>query len=178
MTKTRFVKIANQWDFITGVLCFVIGILLRFVIIPMTIHNSTTSIVNSAEFFSDASFVPKIWAICIIVFSFATIIESLAFGKKATEVEVERVDVSAFKETALYCLLLTAVMSLFVFLLPLIGFVLDAALLVSLSLVLFGYRNLLGGVIIVVASTLIVYFVWVKLLYVYFPAPVFPFPLV
>jgi putative tricarboxylic transport membrane protein len=174
--KPIHVTIMNQLDFITGVVCLFLGTLIRFLIIPLTIKNNEISIVNNAQFFSDASFVPKIWAVLIMIFSALVILESIKFKEKA-EVQIERVDVRAFKESAMYSLLLLALMSAYVYLLSIIGFVLDSVVFVSVALYLFGYRKIIGGAIIVLSTTLIVYFVWVKFLYVTFPYPLFPFPL-
>ena len=177
MTTNRSIKVKNYWNLIAGFACLFAGLIIYFVLIPLTIEQRASIAAN--VFFTDARFFPKLCSSLMIFFSIGAILESLAYGKKAsTKMKVTRVDMQSVKETTLSCGALLIAMCAYVYLLSILGFVISSALLVAATLWLFEYRRPTIFITVVLVTTLGIYFVWVKLLYVIFPAPVFPFPLV
>ena len=162
------IKIINAWNFITGGVCAFLGLLIYFVVIPQTIHVKESNLIQT-NYFTNAAFVPKIWAFFIILFSLLILYENVAKGAKAETWKTVPVDKPSFLDTAKYTLLLMAIMSLYVFLLPVIGFPIASALLLASCLWAYGYRNILAIVIISVITPILIFFIWEKLLYVTFP---------
>ena len=174
--KKPKIVIKNQWGTISGSLCLFMGLLIYFVLIPLTIQQRSS--IASSVFFSDARFVPKIWGVLLIFLSIGAICENLAFyPRKPENIKTAKIDKSVFIATLSSTGVLFVAMCLYVFFLPILGFVISSALLVGVALWMFEYRHPIVFPIIVLVTTLGVYFVWVKFLYVMFPAPVFPFPL-
>ena len=177
MTTNRSIKVKNYWDLIAGFTCLFAGIIIYFVLIPLTIEQRASIAANI--FFTDARFFPQLCGCLMIFLSIGAILESLTYGEKAgADMKVTRIDMQSVKETAFSCGTLLIAMCAYVYLLTVLGFVISSALLVGVSLWLFEYRHPSTFITIVLATTLGIYYVWVKLLYVIFPAPVFPFPLV
>ena len=176
MTTSKSLSVKNYWNLFLGVLFLFISILIYFVLIPLTIEQRTS--LAASSFFTDARFFPKICGGLMIFLSIGAILESLAYGEKAAaKKKVVKIDMQSVKETIVSCGILFVVMCAYVYLLSVLGFVISSALLVGVTLWLFEYRHPPTFIFIVLVTTLGVYYVWVKLLYVIFPAPLFPFPL-
>jgi len=155
----------NKQDFVLGVLGCLTGLLLFLVIIPHTIGVANKAGWLAHPLFSKADFAPKLWTALLLISSVFILIGSFKKpGPKGNTTE-KKFEKSAF----LSMLVLLGIMICFYCLFYVIGFLADSILCLLCAMWWFGYRNIVKSGLISVICSVIVYFVFTKLMYVPLP---------
>ncbi len=167
-------------DAIIGILGVIVGFIIYFWVIP----NTIVPLIGMGHRLQGGSIVqlpdymPKVWTAVLLVSSIVLLIENLqGLKKNITEEESLPKYFNKFinnlkktiitnRTTGLYVGALLVVMILYIILLPIIGYIFSTALCLTLSLWLYGFRNIIRVVIFNIVFIFSVYFALTRLFYV------------
>lgn len=142
--KVRWMRLKNykillMSNFIVGLVGLLSGIITYFILIPKTIVVKT-SVLMRDSYFSNAAMMPKLWTIAIIMSSVSILCEGMRNKEKYLNAVI---DLSILKTEILYIFGILISMSMFVFLMPLVGYVISGIiLLITFIWFIYGYHNI------------------------------------
>lgn len=175
--KVRLMKLKNykmlfmNGSFVAGIVGLLSGLFIYFILIPKTILVRTSTLM-AKSYFSSAQLMPRMWAILIIISSIGIIYENLRNKEEYLNIELSSTELSKLKTEVLIVIGILLSMSLFVFLMPRLGYVVSGIILLLIFIYfIFDYRNI--KVVLPISLLLPIFLKWFFESYLYIFMPTF-----